>query len=107
LRLILSDTLPGINTLGIGNTPPTLTYGPGIFNIDMALSKTFSITEKVKFEVRAESFNFLNHFNPANPNTTLNINFATGANTAANFGTITAAPPVDARHVILSGRIRF
>jgi hypothetical protein len=101
-----SFALPGPATLGIGNTPPTLTYGPGLFNIDLALSKDFSITEKVKLEVKAESFNALNHFNPGNPNTTLNLNFATGANTNAAFGTITTAQ-IDARRFILSARVRF
>lgn len=101
-----SFALPDANTLGIGNTPPTLTYGPGLFNVDMALAKDFSVTERVKLEVKAESFNFLNHFNPGNPNTTLNLNFASGANSNAAFGTITTAQ-IDARRFILSARIRF
>ena len=32
-----------------------------------------------------------NHFNPSNPNTSLTLNFATGANTNAAFGTIQSA----------------
>ena len=99
-------TLPGPNSLGIGNTPPTLTYGPGVFNLDLALSKEVSITERVKLELKGESFNVLNHFNPSNPNTTLNLNFSTGANTNAAFGTITSAQ-LDSRRFILSAKIRF
>ena len=57
-------------------------------------------------EVRAETFNTLNHFNPGNPNTTLTYNFATGAQNNASFGTIGGAQ-VQARRVILSMRIRF
>lgn len=101
-----SFSLPAANTLGIGNTPPTLTYGPGLFNIDLALSKEIAITERVKMEIKAESFNAMNHFNPNNPNTTLNLNFTSGANTNAAFGTITSAQ-IDARRFILSARIRF
>ena len=32
-------TLPGANTLGIGNTPPTLFYGPWLCNLDFSLAK--------------------------------------------------------------------
>lgn len=48
----------------------------------------------------------LNHFNLSNPNTTLNLNFATGADTNGAFGTITSAQ-IDARKVIVSARFRF
>lgn len=37
--------------------------GPGIWNLDMALSKTFPIRESVNLEFRAEGFNVLNHHN--------------------------------------------
>ena len=57
-------------------------------------------------EIRAESFNTLNHLNPGNPNTNLSLNYASGANTNAAFGTITTAQ-IDARRLILSARIRF
>jgi hypothetical protein len=102
-----SFALPGPNTLGIGNTPPTLTYGPGVFNIDLALVKEFRLgSESRILELKAETFNTLNHFNPSNPNTSLTLNYNTGANTNAAFGTITTAQ-IDARHMILSVRFRF
>ena len=100
--------LPPATSLGIGNTPPTLFYGPGVFNVDLALAKDFRLgSEKRILELKVETFNTLNHFNPGNPNTTLNLNFATGANTNAAFGTITGTQGVDARRVILSARFRF
>jgi hypothetical protein len=37
--------------------------GPGIWGLDMALSKTFPIHEHVSAEFRAEGFNILNHHN--------------------------------------------
>jgi hypothetical protein len=102
-----SFSLPAATSLGIGNTPPTLTYGPGVFNADLSLSKEFQLgSEKRTLEVRAESFNAFNHFNPGNPNTSLSLNYATGANTNAAFGTISSAQ-VDARRFILSARFRF
>ncbi len=99
-------TLPPANSLGIGNTPPTLFYGPWLWNLDMSLAKNTRIKEKVTMELRVESFNTLNHFNPSNPNTSLTLNFASGANTNAAFGTIQSAQ-VQARHLALSARIRF
>jgi hypothetical protein len=99
--------LPGPTSLGIGNTQPTLTYGPGVFNVDLSLSKEFKLaSEKRTLEFRAEAFNAFNHFNPGNPNSSLTLNFATGANTNAAFGTITSAQ-VDSRKMVLSARFRF
>ena len=99
-------TLPGANSLGIGNTPPTLFYGPWLWNLDLSLAKTNHIKEKITTELRIESFNTFNHFNPSNPNSSLTLNFANGANTNAAFGTIQSAQ-VQARHLALSARIRF
>jgi hypothetical protein len=99
-------TLPPANSLGIGNTPPTLFYGPGVFNLDFSLAKDFKVAEGKNLEFRVETFNTLNHFNPNNPNTGLTYNFVTGAQTSANFGTITGAQ-VQARHSVMSLRFRF
>ena len=99
-------SLPAANSLGIGNTPPTLTYGPGAVNFDLSLAKEFRLAESVKFELRGEAFNAFNHFNPNNPNTSLTYDFRTGAQTNASFGTVGGAQ-VQARRLILSARIRF
>ncbi len=64
-------TLPPANSLGIGNTPPTLFYGPWLWNLDLSMAKMTRIKEKATLELRVESFNTLNHFNPSNPNTSL------------------------------------
>jgi hypothetical protein len=37
--------------------------------MDFALYKYFTIKEKVRMQLRATATNFLNHFNPDNPNT--------------------------------------
>jgi len=99
-------TLPPANSLGIGNTPPTLFYGPWLWTVDLSLAKMTRIAEGKTLELRVESFNTFNHFNPSNPNTSLTLNFATGANTNAAFGTIQGAQ-VQARHLALSARFRF
>jgi hypothetical protein len=99
-------TLPGANSLGLGNTPPTLFYGPWLWTVDLSLAKMTRIAEGKVLELRVETFNTFNHFNPSNPNTSLTLNFASGANTNAAFGTIQSAQ-VQARHVALSARFRF
>ncbi len=98
--------LPPPASLGIGNTPPDLLWGPGAFNLDLSVGKQFPVAEGRSLEIRAESFNTLNHFNPGNPNTTITRHFTTGAQTNASFGIISGAQ-VGSRRVILSARFRF
>ncbi len=38
-------------------------YGPGYWNIDMALHKNIKLTERVSLQLRGEMFNLLNHAN--------------------------------------------
>jgi hypothetical protein len=102
-----SFSLPGVNSLGIGNTPPTLTYGPGVENVDLSLYKEWRIfRESNILMLKFEAFNSFNHFNPANPNSSLALNFSNGVNTNANFGTITGAA-LPARHGVVSVRFSF
>jgi hypothetical protein len=61
---VVSD--PGLVTYG--TLPRNFLRGPGYINLDMALSKTTAITERVKIEFRAEFFNIANHVNFLNPN---------------------------------------
>jgi hypothetical protein len=59
--------------------------GPGLTNLDIAIAKTTSITERVKLELRMEYFNALNHPEFAQPtfgNNTTNID-------SVNFGQVT------------------
>ena len=103
-------TLPSLTSLGVGNTPLTLTYGPGFENFDLALYKDFRLGKESRvLEIRADSFNTFNHFNPGNPNSSLTFpyaNYTIGANSNASFGAITSAQNT-ARHMALSLRVRF
>ena len=99
-------TLPGIDSWGIGNTPPVMFFGPGAINLDLSLAKFFKITESKNLEIRAETFNTLNHMNPNNPSSGITRNFNTGAITSANFGLVTGSQ-VGSRRMILSARFRF
>jgi outer membrane receptor protein involved in Fe transport len=55
---------PADRTYGL---PRNSLRGPGLTNLDLALAKTTSITERVKLELRIEYFNVLNHPEFAQP----------------------------------------
>ncbi len=46
-----------------GNVGRNALRGPGFFNFDLALSRTFKIKERYGLQARAEAFNILNHTN--------------------------------------------
>lgn len=72
-----STPAPGsLGTLGIGNMK-----GPGVFQLDMAVSRLFRIGERRSIQVRGEAFNLPNHANFAVPNSAMN---------GGTFGTITS-----------------
>jgi hypothetical protein len=65
--------------------------GPGVFQLNMALSRTFAIREGQSFQLRAEAFNLPNHLNPFTPGNGPNNGQRGGqvSLTAPNFGQIT------------------
>jgi hypothetical protein len=82
--------------------------GPHYLNWDFALSKTTSLTERVKMEIRADFFNFLNHPNFSNP--VLPNGFVDYATNGVNangqgigFIPITATPDVGSENPYLGG----
>jgi hypothetical protein len=56
---------PGLDT--IGNVGRNTYFGPGYFNDDMGLTKTFTIHENIVTKFRMDAFNAFNHINPGNP----------------------------------------
>jgi hypothetical protein len=80
-----------------GNVGRNTIYGPGRQTLDLALQREFSVTEKMKFQIRAEAFNALNHTNLGTPNRFVNT---------PQFGTITeaATPP---REIQFGARLSF
>ncbi|MBV9183322.1 MAG: TonB-dependent receptor, partial [Acidobacteria bacterium] len=81
---------------GFGNARKDAVVGPGLFNFNMSLYKIFSLTERMKFEFRLETFNTFNHteFN--------GIDFNTAD---ANFGHVTST--FDPRILQLGGKLTF
>lgn len=67
-------------------------FGPGFFNTDLALAKTFKFTERKSLMFRVDAFNFLNHPNYTfGSDQNLNLVFnASRAMTNSLFGTATS-----------------
>jgi hypothetical protein len=59
--------------------------------MDMGLSRTFSITERFKLQLRGEFFNILNHVNFDESGATGNFAKLSSGGTKANFGALTNA----------------
>ena len=86
-----------------GNAPRTAAfnlYGPGNYNLDMALVRSFPLkfTERAKLNFRAEMYNVTNH-----------TKFAVASTAWGNssFGQVTSDPTANRKAVQLSGRIEF
>ena len=84
-----------------GTLPRNYFRGPSYVDVDMALSKTTSITERLKLEFRAEFFNLFNHANFENPGIS-----GSGTNmTSSQLGQITST--YDPRIIQLALRLSF
>jgi hypothetical protein len=81
-----------------GDSARNAFYGPSYWNLDAAVLREISLTEKVKLNIRAESFNVLNHTAFAVP--------ARNITTPATFGQITSTAN-QARQFSFSARLKF
>lgn len=92
-------TIPIISASGAQERPGNLGrdafFAPGMWNSDTSLAKSFSITEKVRLQLRGDFFNTFNHTNL----TGLVTNLSSGS-----FGTLTSAT---ARTLQISARLSF
>ena len=77
---------------------------PGVVNVDLSLVKNVQIHERIRLQVRAESFNALNHVNLG----FVNGGFSPGSdgkNVSSTFGTISSAR--DPRSIQLGMKLIF
>ena len=51
-----------------GNAARNMLYGPGFWNWDIGVQKTFAIAERHRLQFRCDALNAFNHFNLGNPN---------------------------------------
>jgi hypothetical protein len=72
----------GVTAVRFGNTGRDILRGPGYFNMDSSVFRTFALLERMRLQFRAEAFNALNHPRFANPAATV---------TNGGFGNITSA----------------
>ncbi len=93
-------SLPAAGTFG--NLGHNALRGPGRQNWNLSLFKTFAFTERLKFELRAESFNTWNHlqYGGSGANGGISTNTQNG-----DFGAVTNA--FDPRTLQLGGKIIF
>ncbi len=87
-------TTPLLGTFG--NEGRNNVIGPGLFNLDTSLSRNIVWHERFRMQIRAETFNTLNHPNWGAPATTVGT---------SSFGTITSA--LDPRNVQFGLKLGF
>lgn len=80
-----------------GNSGVGIVRGPGQANLDLSLLKDFAIRERVRFQIRSEFFNALNHPQFGNPSTSF---------TSASFGTILSSS-VNPRVIQFAAKLSF
>jgi hypothetical protein len=85
---------PAVRTYG--TLPRNYFRGPGRFNIDLAFSKTTSLTDRVRLELRADFFNLPNNTEFTNPSTDI---------TSSTFGQVVDTYPP--RIIQLALRLKF
>jgi hypothetical protein len=74
-----------VTTATFGNSGRDILFGPGFFNLDASLYRTFTIRERFKLQFRAEAFGLTNTPQFANPSATVsNATFANGVATNLN-----------------------
>jgi hypothetical protein len=101
-------TNPAVGTLG--STGRNLLRGPGLFNTDMNISKTFKFRDgKLQFQLIGEAFNLTNTPTFSNPQTTFaapTLNTDGSVRSYGNYSVITGTAST-ARQLQVGGYIRF
>ncbi len=100
-------TLPQANQKG--NLGRNTLIGPGLFNLDASMQKSFALTESKRVEFRGEFFNTLNHPNfgaPSGFNAFTGITANGSPAIAANWGVITSTV-TSSRQVQLALKLTF
>jgi len=86
---------PQGNPLYDGSIGRDAIYGPGLWNTNISLAKNISLTEKLKLQIRADTFDTFNHRNPGGISTEI---------TSATFGRVTS---MTFRTMQLGARLSF
>src|SRR5262249_2815569 len=101
-------------TVSFGNSGFDRLRGPGATNLDMNIFRDIPITERLKVQIRAESFNIANHPHFSNPGanvSNMSLNPAGTVKSLGGFSQITSTAPlgrlIDARYFRFGLRMMF
>src|SRR4029453_8667003 len=80
--------IPAGEAQRFGNSPRNTLRGPGFWNVDLSLFRTFWLSRSMKLQLRLEALNALNHPNFANPGNNVSDagTFGFITNTTGNYG---------------------
>jgi hypothetical protein len=92
----IAGLFPATQVYAYGNLARNIFHGPGSATVDFSIFKNFPIKERLKFQLRLESFALFNHTNFNNPGATINT---------SSFGNITGAG--GSRTIQIGGKIQF
>ncbi len=93
---------PQVGTFG--NIERDSLYGPRLFNTDFSVAKNFTLTERVRLQLTAQSFNLFNHANLGGPNSCVDC-----ANSDAGLvtGIVGSQDGSSMRRLQFAGRFQF
>lgn len=94
---VMTPAAPGT----FGTMGRNIFRGPGLYNLDLSISKKFTVTERVSGQFRAEFFNVLNHPNFANPYGANNTFSHVDPSMPSTFGYASATPDVAAGNPVI------
>jgi hypothetical protein len=105
---------PKVGVADFGPFPSTMTgrnafRGPGNWNADFAIHKTFTITERLKLQLRGEAFDVFNHSNlyVVNSNTDLSATSAITAVKGVRNDNTAKLPATENRNLQLAAKLIF
>lgn len=78
-------------------------WGPGLINVDAAVSKRFFLTESMNFQLQAQAFNLFNHPNLGNPNGCVDC----GSSSGIISGIVASQEGTTMRRLQFSARFQF
>lgn len=93
----VASLYPATQVFAYGNLGRNIFHGPGAETVDWSLFKSFPIKERLKFQIRFETFGLFNHANFANPAATINT---------SSFGNITGLTG-GTRNIQLGAKLTF
>jgi hypothetical protein len=96
----IAGLYPATPNYAYGSLGRNIFHGPGAETVDWSLFKNFPIKERLKFQLRFETFSLLNHSNFGNPSATF------GTSSFGNITSLSTSAP-GTRNIQFGGKIQF